>query len=512
MTKSVIILSDWPFDKGVKAKLIKISKPFLDNGRWYLNAVFMSLEKKEAKTLKRFWGDLHLLIVGAYYVDGIRLEMSDWQTETLDIKNRDLFNKRIDPYLKKDRLNEKYDYYTFGIGFDDKYYVFPLLEIVRAVFAPDVFWLNQITMLDTIDTRVLHEFDNRILKLNFSNDIPVRYIKMDATIKHMAWIFTNKNILKMFSQIYQNICDNKGVVFDFNFNDLAISFKYEESNRMRYIKEIIVFRRKRMLCDEIIVSHPSLIEHDENAISDCEKRVRLISDLSSGVKELSTSDGALSNFLDLQEGLTDFEYASEIKIQRVKKIRNKNKNKILHLNFDDKNGIIIRTTADFGGMKVVPQLEFFQSITKNLEGDFEEIMEIIRLMKKRSEVLRVEFHLGYLQNHLPNRVICTLDDGKTLRKYLVGKIKLHDGCEAVIIEIQRESKAISTLICVSQDFHNWEKDVHKLLKGFIKKSGAWSTEIDMKLNKKVIYRFKHTNAEYYLKEKRISQKILGRKE
>lgn len=506
MTKTVIVLSDWPFEKGDKVKLIKISKPFLDNGRWYLNAVFMSLKKKKAKKLKRFFGDLHLLIVGAHYVDGIRLEMSDWQTETLDIKNRDLFNKRIDPYLKKDRLNEEYDYYTFGIGFDDKYYVFPLLEIVRAIFAPDVFWLNQITMLDTIDTRVLHEFDNRILKLNFSNDVPVRYIKMDATIKHMTWIFTNKNIFKMFSQIYQNICDNKGVLFDFNFNDLAISFKYEESNRMRYIKEIIVFRRKRMLCDEIIVSHPSLIEHDKNAINDCENR--LISDLSSGIKELSTTDNGLTNRLDIEDGVTDFEYVSTVRIYRVKKKRKRNTNKVLKLNIDDYNGIIRRTTADFGDQKSVPQLEFFQSIKEKLDDDFEEIQEILNLMKRRNEVVGVDFHINYLQKHFPNRAICTLDNKKKLRKYMVGRIRLENGLEAMVIEIQREKKSVSTMLCILRFSQQSEKLIHRILKSFILKSGIWPDIEKIWQGELVIWRFKHTQAAPVKKENRIFQKIL----
>ncbi len=390
MVKTAIAFSDWPFKNGEKVKLIKISKPFLDNGRWYLNAVFMSLEKKNTITLKRFFGDLHLLVVGAYYIDGIRQEMLDWQIKTLDIKSGDLFNKRVEPYLKKDRFNEAFDCYTFGIGFDDEYYVLPLLEIVRVVLAPDVFWLNQITMFDSIDTRILHEVDNNILKLNISSDIPLRYIKMDATIKHMAWIFTNMNIFKMLSQIYQNICDNKGVLFHFNFNDLAISFKYEKSDRIRYIKEIIAFRRKRILCEEIFVSHPGLIEHDENSRNE-ESKTQIVFESSSGIKELEMSCGALANSLDIVEGSADFEYVSVAKIHRVKKTRNINKNRILYLNIDDENGIMKRTTADFGGLRTIPQLEFFQSTTEKLEGDFSEIQAILLIMKKPEKEFYVIF-------------------------------------------------------------------------------------------------------------------------
>ena len=253
----------------------------------------------------------------------------------------------------------------------------------------------------------------------------------------MAWIFTNENIFKMLNQIYQNICDNKGVLFDFNFNDLSISFKYEESDRKIFVKEIITFSKKRILCDEIIVSHPSLTEHDENAINDEGKRIRLIPDLSSGVKELSMSENSLANLLDIEDGFTDFEYVSTARIHRIKKIRNINKKKILNLNLDDCNGTTRRTTADFGGRETVPQLEFFQSTIENSNGDFAEIRKILNLMKERDEVTDVGLHIGYLQDYLKNRAICTLDDKITPREFMIGRIQLQNGIKAIIIEIQR---------------------------------------------------------------------------
>lgn len=153
-------------------------------------------------------------------------------------------------------------------------------------------------------------------------------------------------------------------------------------------------------------------------------------------------------------------------------------------------------------------MEFFQSIKEKLDDDFEEIQIILNLMKRRNEVIGVDFHINYLQKHFPNRAICTLDDKKNLRKYMVGRIRLKNGLEAMVIEIQREKKSISTMLCISQFSQKSEKLVHRILKSFIIKSGIWPDIEKIWQEDLVIWRLKHTQADPVKKENRIFQKIL----
>lgn len=175
MAKSSIGFTNWPFPKGERAKLIKISKPYAEDGKWYVKAKYLSAVTNKAVFIKHFFGDLHLLIVGAEYMDGTRQDIPNWKTTDIQLSAKWLSNKQYKPYLIKDKQKNEFDYYTFGIGIHNQYYIVPLAEIVRAILAPDVFWLNQVTLLDSIDTCVLYDYDGEVLNLNFSTDVPVRY-------------------------------------------------------------------------------------------------------------------------------------------------------------------------------------------------------------------------------------------------------------------------------------------------------------------------------------------------
>jgi len=153
MNKLRIGFENWPFKEGEKAKLIKISKPYSDEGLWYIDVVYLSDTSKRTKQYKHYFGDLHLLIYGAYYVDGKRQDMPNWTTIDIHISQRTIRYRKPKPYLNDDRINQhQFDYYTFGVGSEGNYYIIPLHELLRAALAPDVFWLNQVTLLDSIDT------------------------------------------------------------------------------------------------------------------------------------------------------------------------------------------------------------------------------------------------------------------------------------------------------------------------------------------------------------------------
>jgi hypothetical protein len=116
MGKPKVGFANWPFAKDEKVKLLKISKPYSAEGLWYIDAVYLPATSKRAKRLKHYFGDLHLLVCGADYVNGKRQDMENWITVDVHISKQSIQYRRPEPYLNKDRINQdEFDYYTFGL-------------------------------------------------------------------------------------------------------------------------------------------------------------------------------------------------------------------------------------------------------------------------------------------------------------------------------------------------------------------------------------------------------------
>ncbi|WP_418626522.1 Tn7-like element transposition protein TnsE [Anaerosinus sp.] len=505
MPKKKIGFDSWPFKKGERVKLIKISKPYSYNGLWYLKAIYLSIATHQAKFVEHFFGDLHLLVLEAEYIDGIRQNMPKWETVDIKIFNNLLSDKKIEARLVTNGKYNEFDYYTFGASGKNGYYIIPLFEMLRAILAPDVFWLNQIPTLDSIDTRIICSQFGATLNLNFSTDVPVRYVSMDAKIKHIAWIFTNMEIHNMFQKLYHNIQAGKGVLFDFLFNELVIKANIEKWNGRNYVREIIECKEKRLNCNEIIVQHPNLVEYTKNQNNDSNeelKRKRRIPIGKNGLnKTLVSNMTAAQGFIDVEsEDSIYSEYSSFAKIKRIRTSR------LSKCNLSEQNGKVPgtnkRTTADFGGVDTVPQMEFQHSISEKLKGDFADIYAILSLMEDRKEVASIKYHVGRLEDHFKFRAICTLADKITPRKYLVGMILLKNGKQASVIEIQKDGISLTTLMLISSNDQKWKLICHKILKGLIEKSGSW-TDVENEFDKLEVHRFKHTSAEIKIREKKM---------
>ncbi len=315
----------------------------------------------------------------------------------------------------------------------------------------------------------------------------------------MAWAFSNPEIYNMLTLLHESIKKNKGILFDFLFKNLIITVRFEEKNHRKYVREIIACKQKKINCNEIQVTHPGLVDYEEaedgEPTEEKKLRRRVVSAGDDGAKDLVANMTATTNSLDIEDDgdiLSEYSTFAEINRVKIKNERVASKSTQCNMVIDSNQ----RTTGDFGGLETVPQLEFAHMTQDKLDGDFAEIQAVLRLMGKRSEVESITQYIGVLNDHWPYRAICTLDDGVTPRKYLIGKIKLKNGTEAIVIEIQRQTLAISTLMCISQQVLQWNKICHKILKRFILNSGIWP-QVD-ELKETVVltsHRFKHTDVE-----------------
>lgn len=169
MAEARVRFGNWPFEKGELVKLLKISKPYSALGLWYINAVYLP-EKSRRATLRHSFGDLHLLICGANYVDGKRQDMPGWVTIDVYISKQSINKSIPQPYLNEDKINHEFNCYSFGLNNKGNYCIIPIHELLRAVLAPDVFWLTQVTVLDSIDTRVIYDVDQQYLTMTFLSE------------------------------------------------------------------------------------------------------------------------------------------------------------------------------------------------------------------------------------------------------------------------------------------------------------------------------------------------------
>ena len=505
MAEARVALDNWPFEKGERVKLIKLSKPYSDKGLWYIDAVFFSVISKREKRLQRYFGDLHLLICGADYIDGKRQEMPGWKTIDIPTSKQSINISNLEPYLNEDKINQKeFDYYTFGFSYKGLYYIIPLHELLRAVLAPDIFWLKQVTLLDSIDTRVSYEFENQELIINFFSEVPAKYANMDEKIKQAAWVFFNPDIYTMIEQTYYSIINGNGIKFDFLFNELRFTAKAEVRDNKAYVKEIISVKGKKINCENIIVNHAGFVEYERD-YTEKEKKWTPVQ-RANGEKSLVSDKTATPNALDIDQcESVESEYISFVKIERIRSKRSSGTTVSSKTLPRDVEGNNTRTTADTGGIDTVPQLEFENKIDEELADSFSEIIEIFNLMEERDEIISIGYHIGELNDHFRFRSVCTLEDGITPRKYLVGQIKLIDGTEAMLVEVEKAN--LTTRMFVSAIPQKWNLICHKIMKRLIENSGSWPDVGAFEFKELEVRKFKHTNADINQREKRIFESL-----
>jgi hypothetical protein len=168
-----------------------------------------------------------------------------------------------------------------------------------------------------------------------------------------------------------------------------------------------------------------------------------------------------------------------------------------------------RSTAEAGGLGMVTALEF-----KNLESIsnvsvFAKMFEVLHKIRSMDIIESVDCEVVNLQNFRKWGAFITLDDGLTPRNCLIARIVSESKC-SVLIDMQRESNSISTLLLVGNRAIQFDNIVNGIIKGSIHKSGSWPEDLlnDMANTFHIeIFHFKHTNADSETMARRIWGKI-----
>lgn len=166
-----------------------------------------------------------------------------------------------------------------------------------------------------------------------------------------------------------------------------------------------------------------------------------------------------------------------IRMPKIIKISRKNNKK---RDFEDENtkkrfinSDSNRSTADVGGNQVTRGLEQQSLMDVQIDGELGDFIKVMQVLQDFPEVQSINIIQGSLKEFSDTKRFVYLSDDVTERKYVITQIRLFSGKEVSVIEIEREDKAISTLLCclnVSEDRYYQQR---MILTGLINQNGNW---------------------------------------
>ncbi|MBY6790527.1 hypothetical protein HYH43_13900 [Clostridium botulinum] len=474
MGKQKLKLKNWPFEKGKKAQLIWIGEPFKENNKWMLDTYFS--DGKNTKKVIQDWANIYFLSIDKYYVDGnLRSgEIVDTagMMSTIDISLCGITPKYNERDWKIAKSNYKSKSKTFNFLKDSVLYTVPIVEIVRAVLAPNTFMLNTILYNDAWEDYFTYDIQDRKLQIAFSNEYKTSYLKSEY-YNHLAWMISNDDILKMCNEIGYNMFSKGNLRFDFNMTNFNIKARVKKNRHGFTIMEIVKVNLKEIKVDEIEIYHPSF--EDRKKSDEAKLRTYTYLNNNSDDRIVDNKIDGSNNFDEsINEELITHEY---IKMPKVKKEKtrignlriNEDKNTKKYIKEDDN----LRTLSSEGGIRRANGIEFSEVDQRILSAELENFVSNLRELERLAWIKKVNIKIV----NLPlGRKFSYLSNGIDRRKCIIAKIIKTNGEVFEIIEVEREEKVLSTLILKVDMKINLKYSYNLLLRGLVNKSGKWNND------------------------------------
>lgn len=493
MGKQKLKLKNWPFEKGEKAQLIWIGEPFKENNKWMIDTYFS--DGKNTKKVIQDWANIHFLSTDKYYVDGDLTSGEIVDTvgvmSTVDIDLCGITPKYNEGDWNIIRSNYKSKSKTFNFWKNNVLYTVPIIEIVRAVLAPNTFMLNTILYNDAWEDYFIYDIQDRKLQIAFSNEYKTSYLKSEY-YNHLAWMISNDEILKMCNEIGYNMFSQGSLRFDFNMTSFNIKARVKKNRHGFTIMEIVKVNLKEIKVDEIEIYHSSF--EDRKKSNEAKLRTYTYLNNKSDDRIVDNKIDCANNFDEsINEELITHEY---INMPKVKK----EKTRIGHLRINEDNNTKkyimeddnLRTLSSEGGMKRTNGIEFSEVDKNSISPELIRIILDLKKLEKLDWIRKVNIKIVKLPL---GRKFSYLSNGVDRRMCLIGEILKVDGNIFGIIEVERENKALSMLILKFKSKKGLQFAYEYLLNGLIQESGKWSSNVINKLNNVgiSIYRKKHMN-------------------
>lgn len=490
-----IKLKNWPFDKGARVKLDCIGIPIKLEKKVYLPIYFTGKIDDSYKTeqLVVDWGVLSSLKIQHYYVDGIitrPIPPNDTEEVTVTVHPSQVKFFEKDYEIGKTSFVEKSQ--TFSISSNGKRYYLPLMEVIRGIIAPNAFLLNCLFEMHSFPAYFTEQREKNLLRLHFTSAYNQKYLKSEY-LHQLVWLLTNTDVRNVFENMASNFNFKNSLKFEWPFNKtIRLKFNVKRNSIGYTVHNIKSVLEKRFDVSELEVNHPSDLRHEKSN----EPKIRITLPLSSDddYEVDATADGRTNEFDEVAIEPLIHEYIDSLLITRQKKSATKQRDGI-----DENTKKIVkkddnsRSMGDVGGTDILRGLEVKSLENTYVNGELAEFKEMISELSRAYFVDSVKAYIGNLTD-VGDRSFAFLDDGFTPRKYIVACVKLRNGKEVALLEVERAGRSVSTLIIKSLDGSNIKSHIEPLLKYIIFSSGSWLTEGLVKWEKSLaIYKVKHTS-------------------
>ncbi|NFO46726.1 hypothetical protein FDB40_07330 [Clostridium botulinum] len=493
MGKIKLKLKNWSFEKGKKAQLIWIGEPFKENNKWMIDTYFS--DGKITKKVIQDWVNIHFLSTDKYYVDGDLRSGEIIDTagvmNTIDIDLCSVTPKYNEGDWNIARSNYKSRSKTFNFWKNNVLYTVPIIEIVRAVLAPNTYMLNTILYNDVWEDYFIYYIQDRKLQIAFSNEYKTSYLKSEY-YNHLAWMISNNEILQMCNDIGYNMFSKGSLRFDFNMANFNIKARVKKNKHGFTIMEILKVNLKEIKVDELDIYHPSFEDRKKSDKAKLRTYTYLNNNEDTRVVD-NNIDGSNNFDESINDELITHEYSNVPKVKkektRIGNLRINEDNNTKEYIKEDSNS---RTLCSEGGIKRANGIEFSEIDEKAISTELEDFILNLRKLERLECIRKVNIEIV----NLPlGRRFSYLNNGLDRRRCVIAEIIKTNGDIFGVIEVEREEKTLSTLIIKLESKDKLQVLYKELLNGLVRKSGKWDSKVIEILQKRnvKIFRNKHLN-------------------
>ncbi|MBG9692111.1 hypothetical protein ABD91_14920 [Lysinibacillus sphaericus] len=510
MSEQQVKLKNWPFKEGEQAQLIWISSPFHYEKKVMMYAYFRAGGKTEELLVD--WGTLPVLAIQHYYIDGdIRKSAPPEQTEEVEIT---IYPNNVSMYEKEWRVqgtNDKDVSRSFIVKQRNQSYILPLIEVVRSILAPNRFLLYRLFEANSFPQYFIENYESNKIHLHFSTQYHPKYTQSNF-LYQLVWLLTNQDLRNVFENVAFTF-NNTGILkFDWSFKQpISIKAIVKPNINSGTILRVVSVKNKYIPYNEISFEHPEVVQSEKSSEP---KKYTL-----HNKKKLNGPQDELLLDEEMQGTSDDFDVVEMdnqkheyIQMPKITKLRRKTNKK---REFEDEhtkkrfiNDSLKRSTADVGGNQVTRGLEQQALSDVQIAGELGEFIKVMKVLLDFPEVQSINIIHGSLKEFSSTKRFVYLSDGMTERKYVIAEIKFFSGREVSVIEVEREYRALSTLMMSLTDLANTKYQYRPILDSLAENSGTWDKHM-LSLQRILYVTLRHVRKSPEYQAKRFIEKIFN---
>lgn len=508
MNNKVYKLKNWPFAKGEQAQLIWISSPFKYEKKIMIYAYFRAKGKTEK--ILTDWGMLPALAIQHMYIDGdLRHSLPPDNIEEVDLT---IFPQSV-RYTEREwtvqGMNDTDMSRSFIVKFNNKSYTLPLIEVVRSILAPNRFLLYRLFEMNSFPQYFIENYTEGQIQLSFSSQYNLKYTKK-SFLYQLVWLLGNQDLRRTFENIAYTFLKTSELKFEWLFQQpISIKVVVKTSGVILKVNEV---KNKKIPFDVISFSHPEISKYEKSN----EPKKYTMRELKASTEEKEkiideTVEGTTEDFelIEMNKQVHKYtESPSIVKIQsKPTKQRTSEDESTKQYTFKDTG---IRSASDTGGNRLARGIENQSLQQVQAEGELGEFVHVLQELEDYKEVQFITIQMSSLPIGDGKRVFSYLEDGVTSRQYALATVSLFNGNEFKILEVERETRALSMLILSSTVSVNWNQLIDALLLNLVNSSGTWVKESLESLERSnvIIQKAKHSKKGYKHRAKLLVNKMM----